>query len=123
MSPEAAARRRRVLGGVAGAAGMIAVITVLSRGVGFARWFVQSATLGDSATANAYATATMLPNGLCEVAAGGALAGAAVPLLATPIAKAMRRDVARIASALLTWSLIVLVPLGLLIGLLAGPIV
>lgn len=123
MSPEAAARRRRVLGGVAGAAGMIAVITVLSRGVGFARWFVQSATLGDSATANAYATANMLPNVLFEVAAGGALAGAAVPLLAAPIANAMRRDVDRIASALLTWSLIVLVPLGLLIAVLAGPIV
>src|SRR5699024_8911597 len=101
-------RLRRVLAGVAGAAGMLAAITVLSRAVGFVRWFVQSATLGDSATANAYATANMLPNVLFEVAAGGALAGAVVPLLAAPLARSLRRDVDRIASALLTWTLLVL---------------
>ncbi|MEE6282963.1 murein biosynthesis integral membrane protein MurJ [Georgenia sp. MJ170] len=123
MTPEGAGRLRRILGGVAGAAGMIAVITVLSRGVGFVRWFVQSATLGDSATANAYATANMLPNVLFEVAAGGALAGAAVPLLAAPLARSLRRDVDRIASALLTWTVVALVPLGLLVAVLAGPIV
>ena len=108
---------------MAGAAGMIAAITVLSRAVGFVRWFVQSATLGDSATANAYSTANMLPNVLFEVAAGGALAGAVVPLLAAPLARALHRDVNRIASALLTWTLLVLVPLGALVALLAGPIV
>src|SRR5690625_2100465 len=102
---------------------MIAAITVLSRAVGFVRWFVQSATLGDSATANAYSTANMLPNVLFEVAAGGALAGAVVPLLAAPLARALHRDVNRIASALLTWTLLVLVPLGALVALLAGPIV
>ncbi|PYF99134.1 putative peptidoglycan lipid II flippase [Georgenia satyanarayanai] len=115
--------RRRVLAGVAGAAGMMAAVTVLSRAVGFVRWFVQSATLGDSATANAYSTANTLPNVLFEVAAGGALAGAVVPLLAAPLARSLRGEVDRIASALLTWTLAVLVPLGLLVALLAGPIV
>ncbi len=119
----AAGRLRRVLSGVAGAAGMLAVITVLSRAVGFVRWFAQSATLGDSATANAYATANMLPNVLFEVAAGGALAGAVVPLLAAPLARSMRADVDRIASALLTWCLVVLVPLGALVAVFAGPII
>ena len=102
---------------------MIAAITVLSRAVGLVRWFVQSATLGDSATANAYSTANMLPNVLFEVAAGGALAGAVVPLLAAPLARSLGRDVDRIASALLTWTLLVLVPLGAIVALLAGPIV
>ncbi|WP_454085922.1 murein biosynthesis integral membrane protein MurJ [Georgenia sp. Marseille-Q6866] len=115
--------RRRVLAGVAGAAGMMAAVTVLSRAVGFVRWFVQSATLGDSATANAYSTANTLPNVLFEVAAGGALAGAVVPLLAAPLARHLRGEVDRIASALLTWTLAVLVPLGLLVAVLAGPIV
>ena len=116
-------RLGRVLSGVAGAAGMLAAITVLSRAVGFVRWFVQSATLGDSATANAYSTANMLPNVLFEVAAGGALAGAVVPLLAAPLARHLRADVDKIASSLLTWTLLVLVPLGALVALLAGPIV
>jgi len=115
-------RLGRVLSGVAGAAGMLAAITVLSRAVGFVRWFVQSATLGDSATANAYSTANQLPNVLFEVAAGGALAGVVVPLLAAPLARSLRRDVDRITSALLTWTLLVLVPLGVLVAVLAGPI-
>ncbi|HLT83713.1 MAG TPA: lipid II flippase MurJ [Phototrophicaceae bacterium] len=123
MTERRPGRLGRVLSGVAGAAGMLAAITVLSRAVGFVRWFVQSATLGDSATANAYATANMLPNVLFEVAAGGALAGAVVPLLAAPLARHLRRDVDRIAGALLTWTLLVLVPLGALVALLAGPIV
>src|SRR5690625_2973947 len=101
---------------------MLAAITVLSRAVGFVRWFVQSATLGDSATANAYSTANQLPNVLFEVAAGGALAGVVVPLLAAPLARSLRRDVDRITSALLTWTLLVLVPLGVLVAVLAGPI-
>lgn len=117
------ARLTRLLSGVAGAAGMIAVITVLSRAVGFARWFVQSATLGDSATANAYSTANMLPNVLFEVAAGGALAGVVIPLLAAPLASRLRGDVERISGALLTWTLLALVPLAALVAVLAGPIV
>ncbi|MEE6273185.1 murein biosynthesis integral membrane protein MurJ [Georgenia wangjunii] len=123
MSAPGATRLRGLLAGVAGAAGMIAVLTVLSRAVGFGRWFAQSATLGDSATANAYASANLLPNVLFEVAAGGALAGAVVPLLAAPLARHLRADVDRISSALLTWTLLVLVPLGAAVALLAGPIV
>src|SRR5690625_4576219 len=101
---------------------MLAAITVLSRAVGFVRWFVQSATLGDSATANAYSTANMLPNVLFEVAAGGALAGVVIPLLAAPLARGLTSDVNRISSALLGWTLLVLVPLGALVAIFAGPI-
>lgn len=99
------------------------MVTILARIAGFGRWFAQSATLGDSATANAYASANMLPNILFEVAAGGALAGVVVPLLALPLARELRGEVDRIASALLTWTLAVLVPLGLVVAVLSGPLV
>lgn len=118
----AADRLRGALGGLLGAAGLIAGITLLSRAVGFGRWLVQSWTLGSSATATAYETANTVPNVLFEVAAGGALAGVVVPLLAAPLAQHLRTDVDRTVSALLTWTLAVLVPLTLAVAALAGPI-
>ncbi len=113
---------RRLLTGVAGAAGAIAVLTVASRVLGFGRWMVQSATVGPFATGDAYASANLLPNVLYEVVAGGALAGAVVPLLATPISRKLQGQVDEVASALLTWSVVVLVPVGAVVALLAGPI-
>jgi putative peptidoglycan lipid II flippase len=114
---------RRVVGSVVGAATMIAALTVLSRVVGFGRWLGQNFAVGDTAIGDAYATANTLPNVLYEVAAGGALAGAVVPLLAAPVAAQLSDDVDRIASALLTWALAVLTPLAVLVALLAGPII
>lgn len=102
---------------------MIAGLTVLSRIVGFGRWLAQNYAVGDTAIGDAYATANTLPNVLFEVAAGGALAGAVVPLLAGPLAAGMRRDVDRTASALLTWALVILVPIAALVALLARPLV
>jgi len=113
---------RRLAGGVLGAAGLITVLTLLSRAVGFVRWLVQSWTLGSSASAQAYETANRIPNVLFEVAAGGALAGAVVPLLAVPLAKHLRAEVDRTASALLTWTLTVLVPLAAAVALAARPV-
>lgn len=114
---------RRLAATALGAAGMIAVLTLASRLVGFLRWIVHSWMLhGESATAGAYAAANQIPNVLFEVAAGGALASVVVPLLAAPVAQAMRGDVSRIASALLSWTLVALVPLGALLALLAAPI-
>lgn len=114
---------RRLTGTVAGAATMIAALTVLSRVIGFGRWLAQNYAVGDTAIGDAYATANTLPNVLYEVAAGGALAGAVIPLLAGPLAAHLRRDVDRISSALLTWALIVLVPIAVVLALLAEPIV
>lgn len=115
------AARSRIGGGILGAAGLIAILTVASRLVGFVRWMVHSHMLGGgSMTAGAYASANQVPNILYEVAAGGALASVVVPLLATPIARAMRRDVDRIASGLLTWALLALVPLAIVVALCAG---
>ncbi|UNX56037.1 MATE family efflux transporter [Georgenia sp. TF02-10] len=113
---------RRALGGVLGAAGLIAVLTLASRAVGFVRWLVQSWTLGATSAGTAYETANTIPNVLFEVAAGGALAGAVVPLLAVPLARHLRAEASRTASALLGWTLLVLLPLAALVALLAGPV-
>ena len=119
---EQRARRRSLLAGVAGAAGSIAVLTVISRVLGFGRWMAQSSTVGPTAPGDAYAAANLLPNVLYEVVAGGALAGVVVPLLATPIAAKLRGQVDAVASAMLTWALVVLIPVGLAVALLARPI-
>jgi putative peptidoglycan lipid II flippase len=114
---------RRLTGTVLGAASMIAALTIASRIVGFGRWLAQNYAVGDTAIGDAYATANTLPNVLFEVAAGGALAGAVVPLLAGPFAAHLRKDVDRISSAMLTWALAVLVPISVAVALMAGPIV
>lgn len=114
---------RRVAGSIAGAAVVIAVITVVSRVVGLGRWLAFSGTVGTTCTGTAYMTANVLPNVLFEVVAGGALAASVVPLLAAPLVRKDRVEVDRTASALLTWAVVVLLPLSLLLGLLARPLV
>nr|WP_208405276.1 lipid II flippase MurJ [Cellulomonas uda] len=101
---------------------MIAAVTVLSRLLGFARWLLQASQVGDGAIGDAYNSANLLPNVLFEVAAGGALAGALIPLLAAPIARGDRREVERTASGALGWTLLVLGPLALLLAALASPV-
>ena len=109
--------------GVAGAAAIITVLTLAARLVGFGRWFAQNAWIGPNEVGAAYSTANTVPNVLFEVAAGGALAGAVIPLLAAPIAAHLRKDVDRSASALLTWAVVVLAPVAALTWLLAPAIV
>nr|WP_196791981.1 lipid II flippase MurJ [Motilibacter deserti] len=109
--------------GLAGAAALIAVATLLSRVVGFGRSFVFAATVGSNCLGSAYNTANQLPNVVFEVVAGGALASVVVPLLARAFADGDREQAARTASALLTWTLAVLVPVTALALLLAEPVV
>ncbi|MBC7639966.1 MAG: virulence factor MviN [Rhodoferax sp.] len=118
---------RRTVPSLAGAAGLIAVLTLLSRVVGFGRWFVFAAAVGSTCTGTAYQAANTVPNVLFEVVAGGALAACVVPLLSGPLlsagAVAGDRAVAdRTASGLLTWAVLALVPLAVLLALLAGPV-
>jgi putative peptidoglycan lipid II flippase len=128
---EAAAGRRRAVQTLAGAALLITVVTLASRVVGFGRWLGQGWWLGSDGVGQVFNQANTLPNILFEVAAGGALAGAVVPLLAGylsraeaggPGAAAARETASRNASALLGWTVTVLVPLGALLAALAGPI-
>ncbi|MFD6446369.1 murein biosynthesis integral membrane protein MurJ [Promicromonospora sp. NPDC060204] len=117
---------------LASAALLVTVVTLASRLVGFGRWLAQGAWLGSDGVGTVFNSANQLPNLLFEVAAGGALAGAVVPLLAGPLARAAftadgtvasKEQASRIASALLGWTLVVLVPLAGLTALLARPII
>jgi putative peptidoglycan lipid II flippase len=114
--------------GLIASAGLIATITAVARVFGFGRWLVFAGNVGNTCVGNAYASANVLPNVLFEVAAGGALAGAVVPLLAGPISRASisqaksSTETSQIASALIGWTLLVLVPASVLLALLSGPL-
>lgn len=116
MSPAA----RRTIAGLGGAAAMIAAVTVLSRVLGFGRYLVQAHAFHDGSIGGVYNAANTLPNVLFEVAAGGALAGALVPLLALPVSRALHKDVDAITSATFGWTLLVLVPLGAALAACSG---
>ncbi|MFG3438542.1 murein biosynthesis integral membrane protein MurJ [Nonomuraea sp. NPDC047897] len=141
----------RLARGVAGGAMLIGAITILARVTGFAKQYAFAQTVGTDCLATAYFTANQIPNIVFEVVVGGALSGMVVPVLAGAAAAsaatdgavsssggavssfdggmrapdgspAARRRVESISSALLTWVLVVLVPLGALVALLAGPV-
>ncbi|MGY2130521.1 murein biosynthesis integral membrane protein MurJ [Blastococcus sp. SYSU DS0617] len=114
--------RRSVAQGVAGAAALIAVLTLLARVAGFGRTLVFTNAVGADSTGDAYQAANTVPNIVFEVVAGGALAALVVPMLAGGIAIGDREQVRRTASALLGWTLLVLTPLALLIAAFAEPI-
>ncbi|TKJ31543.1 lipid II flippase MurJ [Blastococcus sp. CCUG 61487] len=114
--------RRAVAQGVAGAAVLIAVLTLLARVAGFGRTLVFTNAVGADSTGDTYQAANTVPNIVFEVVAGGALAALVVPMLAGGIATGDREQVRRTASALLGWTLLVLTPLAVAIALLAEPI-
>ena len=103
--------RRAATRTVAGGAALIAAVTVLSRTVGFLRTLAFSHTVGTQALADAYNIANQVPNTVFDIVAGGALASIVVPLLAGPLARGDRTQAESIISALLTWTVAVLVPL------------
>ncbi|MGO1944773.1 MAG: murein biosynthesis integral membrane protein MurJ [Ancrocorticia sp.] len=107
---------------VTGAAGSIAILTLLSRLVGFVRTWVQNGALGDTLAGEAYSTSNTVPNVLFEVAAGGALAGAVIPLISGFLAKKMEKEASRTASALLTWIVAIGLPIAGIVVLAATPI-
>ena len=104
-----------------GAAGGIAVVTLAARAVGFGRVAVLSRTLGTSCVGDTYSAANHLPNVVFEVVAGGALAALVVPLVAQALAGADRDATSRVVSALLTWTVALLLPVAVL-GVLAAPL-
>ncbi|MFG2019946.1 murein biosynthesis integral membrane protein MurJ [Actinomadura geliboluensis] len=113
---------RRFAGGLAGAAVVIAVITVLARLAGFGRTYAFSQTVTTSCLSQAYFTSTQFPSIVYEIVAGGALASMVVPVLAGPAERGDREQVRRIGSALLTWIVVLMVPLSALMALGARPI-
>jgi len=117
----------RLAEGIARGAAVVAGLTILSRILGLVRTLVFSQTVGASCLGTAYVTANQVPNLLYELVLGGALTSAMVPVLARSAERAdadpaEKARVGQITSALLTWSVIVLVPLTLAIVAAAGPI-
>lgn len=114
-------------GGIARGAALIAGLTLLSRMLGLVRTLVFSQTVGAGCLGTAYVTAYQVPNLVYELVLGGALTSAMVPVLARSAERAgadpdEKARVGQITSALLTWSVIILVPLTLVMLALAGPI-
>jgi peptidoglycan biosynthesis protein MviN/MurJ (putative lipid II flippase) len=111
--------------GIGHAAVMIGVITVLARLVGFGRQVVFAHTVGTTCLGTAYTTANMVPNIIYDIVLGGALSSVVVPVLAGPAGRAGAQGAAarQIASALLTWTVVLLVPVSAVVALAARPIV
>ena len=108
--------------GFLAAAGVIAVITLAARIVGFGRWFVFSHEVGATCVGTVYQSVNAVPNVFFEIAAGGVLAAVVVPLVASALARGAREEADETASALLTWTVVILVPLAVLVALAARPI-
>ncbi|MGI8647374.1 MAG: virulence factor MviN [Acidimicrobiales bacterium] len=117
------ARHGRTGASLAGAAVLIAILTIAARLVGFGRIFVVSWALGVTSLGNIYQTINTLPNIVYETVAGGALAAVVVPLLASAISRGSTAEVNQTCSALLSWSVAGLAPLSVLLALFAEPIV
>ena len=108
--------------GVFAAAGLIAVVTLAARVFGFGRWLVFSQSVGATCVGSVYQAANQLPNVVFEVAAGGALAAVAVPIIAGQLARDAQDEAAQTASAMLSWALAVLAPLSILMAAAARPL-
>jgi putative peptidoglycan lipid II flippase len=113
--------------GLGRAAVLIGAITVVARLAGFGRTLVFAQTVGNTNLGTAYTTANQVPNIIFDIVAGGALTAVVVPVLAGPAQRAdhdaaAAADARRTASALLTWTILLLVPLSVLLALVAGPV-
>ena len=113
---------RRLASGIAGAAGLIAIMTLLARAAGFGRILVFADTVRARGVGEIYQSVNAIPNVLFEVAAGGVLAAAAIPLIAAKLGAGDREGADRAASVLLSWALAILVPTAVVVALLADPI-
>lgn len=107
---------------LAGAAALIGGLTVLARLAGFGRILVFGRTVGTTCLGDTYQAVNAVPNIVFEVVAGGALASLVVPLLAGAADAGDRTRVRDGAAALLTWTLLLLVPVAGLVAAFAGPL-
>jgi putative peptidoglycan lipid II flippase len=109
-------------GGIGRAAVLIGAITMLARVIGFGRQVVFAHTVQASCLGTAYTTANMVPNIIYDIVAGGALTAVVVPVLAAP-ARSDPEQVRRTSAALLSWAVLLLVPVSLIIAAIARPLV
>lgn len=113
--------------GIARGALIVAVLTGLSRVLGLIRTVVFAQTVGAGCLGTAYVTAFQVPNLIVELAIGGALSSAMVPVLARSASLAgtdpkARAHVQQVSSALMTWSVLILLPVTVAVTAAAVPI-
>ena len=138
-------RARQLAGGIGRAAVLIGAITMLARVIGFGRQVVFAHTVQASCLGTAYTTANMVPNIIYDIVMGGALTAVVVPVLAGPAlasaaliqvgpdqagpdqagsaGAADREQVRRTSAALLTWTVLLLVPVSVVVAVIARPLV
>src|ERR1700684_3811954 len=124
VAERGSARRRS--GGIGRAAVLIGAITMLARVIGFGRQVVFAHTVQASCLGTAYTTANMVPNIIYDIVAGGALTAVVVPVLAGPAMAALaadREQARQISSALLSWAVLLLVPVSVVVALIGPPLV
>ena len=135
---------RRLGGGIGRAALLIGAITMLARVIGFGRQVVFAHTVQASCVGTAYTTANMVPNIIYDIVMGGALTAVVVPVLAGPVLastvlastglastglaaagdmSADREQVRQTSAALLSWTVLLLVPVSLVVAVIARPLV
>jgi len=132
-----------VAGGIGRAALLIGAITMLARVIGFGRQVVFAHTVQASCVGTAYTTANMVPNIIYDIVMGGALTAVVVPVLAGPVLAstglastgltgtglgagdmpADREQVRQTSAALLSWTVLLLVPVSLAVAVAARPLV
>ena len=127
-SPGASAVRGRGRPGGAGigrAAVLIGAITMLARAIGFGRQVVFAHTVQASCLGTAYTTANMVPNIIYDIVLGGALTAVVVPVLAGPADPGSRdrEQVRQTSAALLSWAVLLLVPVSVAVAVAARPLV
>ena len=120
-------RAQRLGEGIARGAAVVAGLTILSRVLGLVRTLVFSQTVGASCLGTSYVTANQVPDLLYQLILGGALTSAMVPVLARSAERAAhdpeeKARVGQITSALLTWTVVIVVPLVVAFVAAAGPI-
>ena len=125
--PSAPGLADRLGEGIARGALVVGGLTILSRILGLVRTLVFSQSVGASCLGTAYVTANQIPDLLYQLILGGALTSAMVPVLARSAERAAsdpaeKARVGQITSALLTWTVVIVVPLVLVIVAVAGPI-
>ena len=125
-------------GGIGRAAVLIGAITIVSNIVGFARQLVFAHTVSATCLGTAYATANQVPNIIYDIVLGGALTSVLIPVLAGPAARRLARapgagaagpppdsaeaQAGQIASAMLSWTVLVLGPVSIIVAAAAAPL-
>jgi len=113
--------------GIGRAAALIAALTIVARLLGLVRTLVFSQTIAAGCLGTAYNTANLVPNIVYDIVLGGALTSIMVPVLARPADRARSdpaaaSEVSQTSSALLTWTVLILVPVSVAIAAAAGPL-